>query len=136
MTSTTTPDASAASAPAPVTTRQKVGLGLGLLYALTNIPSAFLPAGGDEGPPVGILVVDSLLGVVGLVACVLALRGSRRALRVAAGALILITVTGLPALFVDVPMPVKAIVGFSVILTVVFVTLMFSGPRRATEAGR
>ena len=78
-----------------------------------------------------ILVVDSVLGVIGLVAAVLAWRGNRVALRVAAGAIILITLTGLPAFFVDVPMAVKALVAFSVVITVVTVSLMFSGPRRS-----
>lgn len=42
----------------------------------------------------------------------------------------MITLTGLPAFFVDVPMFVKALVGFSVLLTVLAVVLMFSGDRR------
>ncbi len=58
-----------------------------------------------------ILVVGSVLGVVGLVAAILAWRGNRVALRVAAGAIIVITLTGLPAFFVDVPMGIKALVG-------------------------
>jgi hypothetical protein len=115
-----------------VTTPQKVGLVLCALYSLSNIPSVFFPAGtGDEaGPPLSILVVDTLLGVVGLVAAVLAWRGNRVALRIAAGAIIVITLTGLPAFFVDVPMGIKALVGLGVVLTVVTVVLMFSGPRR------
>ena len=63
-------------------------------------------------------------------AAVLAWRGNRPALRVAAGAIIVMTLTGLPAFFVDVPMFIKALVGFSVVLTVVAVVLMFSGDRR------
>ena len=74
--------------------------------------------------------MGSVLGVVGLVAAILAWRGNRVALRVAAGAIIVITLTGLPAFFVDVPMAIKALVGFSVVLTVVAVVLMFSGDRR------
>ena len=115
------------------TTKQKVGLVLCALYSLSNIPSFLFPggSGGDEdGAPMAILVLDSVLGMVGLVAAVLAWRGNRLALRVAAGSIILITLTGLPAFFVDVPMGVKALVGFGVVLTVVIVALMFSGPRR------
>ena len=37
--------------------------------------------------------------------------------------MIVMTLTGLPAFFVDVPMFVKALVGFSVVLTVVAVVL-------------
>lgn len=113
------------------TTKQKAGLVIAGIYSLGNVPS-FLgdPGPGEEGPPLAILVIDSLLGVVGLVAVVLAWRGSRVALRVAAGAIILITLTGLPAFFVDVPMAIKALVAFSVLLTLAAVVLMFSGDRR------
>ncbi|RAS67435.1 hypothetical protein C8D87_103774 [Lentzea atacamensis] len=113
------------------TTKQKVGLTLAALYSLANIPSALLPAPeGEVGPPLAILVVGSVLGVIGLVAAVLAWRGNQVALRIAAGAIIVATLTGLPAFFVDVPMAVKALVGVSVVLTVVTVVLMFSGKRR------
>lgn len=114
------------------TTKQKAGLVLCGLYSLTNIPSVFASAPeGQEGPPLAILVIDSILGVVGLVATVLAWRGNRVALRIAAGSMIIVTLTGLPAFFVDVPMVIKALVGFSVVLTVVTVVLMFSGDRRS-----
>jgi hypothetical protein len=119
---------------APVTTKQKVGLVLCILYSLANIPSALFPTpDGEEGPPLAILVVGSALGVIGLVAAVMAWRGNRVALRVGAGAIIVITLTGLPAFFVDVPMAIKALVGFSVVLTVVTVVLMFSGDRRSAS---
>jgi hypothetical protein len=126
MTSTTTTSAHAA-----VTTKQKIGLGIAAVYSLGNIPG-FLgaPDPGEEGPPMAILVVGSVLGVIGLVAAILAWRGNRVATRIAAGAIIVITLTGLPAFFVDVPMWVKALVGFSVLLTVLAVVLMFSGARR------
>jgi hypothetical protein len=119
-------------------TRQKVGLGLATFYAVLNLPSVFFvpDTGDDAGPPFGIMLLDTVLAAIALVACVLAFRGSRRALRLAAGCLILITLTSLPALFVDIPMGIKATVAFGVILTVVFVVLMFSGPRRAAAAGR
>ncbi len=114
------------------TTRQKIGIAIAGVYALTNIPGFLLngPEPGVEGPPMAILVIGSVLGVIGLVASVLAWRGNRVALRVAAGAMIVITLTGLPAFFVDVPMFIKALVGFSVLLTVLAVVLMFSTDRR------
>ena len=113
------------------TTKQKVGLAISGLYSLANVPS-FLgaPDPGEEGPPMAILVMGSVLGLIGMVAVVMAWRGNRVALRVAAGAIIVMTLTGLPAFFVDVPMFIKALVGFSVLLTVVAVVLMFSGDRR------
>lgn len=115
-------------------TKQKVGLAIAALYSLSNIPGflAGNPDPGEEGPPMAILVVGSVLGVVGLVAAILAWRGNRVAVRVVAGAIIVCTLTGLPAFFVDVPMAIKALVAFSVVLTVVAVVLMFSGDRRST----
>ena len=126
MTSTTL-----APSRAHVSGKQKAGLVICMLYGLSNIPSVLFPApDGDDGPPLAILVVGSILGVVALVAAVMAWRGNRVALRVAAGAIIIVTLTGLPAFFVDVPMGVKALVGFGVVLTVVAVVLMFSTDRR------
>jgi hypothetical protein len=114
------------------TTKQKVGLGLCGFYSLANVPSALIPTPeGETGPPLGILVIGSVLGVVGLVCTFLAWRGSDVALRVAAGSIIVVTLTGLPAFFVDVPMAIKALVAFSVLLTVVAVALMFSVRRPA-----
>ena len=116
---------------ARVTGKQKAGLVICILFGLGNIPSVLVPTpDGEEGPPLAILVIGSILGVVAVVAAVLAWRGNRPALRVGAGAMIVMTLTGLPAFFVDVPMAVKALVGFSVVLTVVAVVLMFSGDRR------
>jgi hypothetical protein len=127
MSSTTT----AARSRARVTGKQKAGLIICMLYGLSNIPSVAMPTpDGDVGPPMAILVIGSILGVVALVSAVLAWRGNQLALRVAAGAIIVLTLTGLPAFFVDVPMAVKALVAVSVILTVVAVVLMFSGDRR------
>jgi hypothetical protein len=126
---TTTATATASSA----STKQKVGLVICGLYCLSNIPSAFIPvdSGASDGPPLAILVVDSVLALLGVVATVLAWRGNRVALRIAAGAMVVITLTGLPAFFVDVPMGVKALVGLSVVVTVVAIVLMFSGARRS-----
>ncbi len=113
------------------TTKQKVGIAIAGVYSVANIPS-FLeaPDPGVEGPPMAILVVGSVLGVIGLVAAVMAWRGNKVALRVAAGAIIVATLTGLPAFFVDVPMFVKALVGLSVLITVLAVVLMFSSDQR------
>ncbi len=114
-------------------TRQKVGLVMAGVLAATNIPSVLTPSGSDSepGPPLEVLWVDTILGIVGVVAVVLAWRsGSRAALRVAAGALILIGVTALPAFFVDVPSWVKLLVAVSLVYTVVTIVLMFSNARR------
>jgi hypothetical protein len=114
--------------------RQKVGLVLAGIYSAANIPSVLFPTPDDaEGPPIGILVIGSVLGVVGLVAVIVAWRtGNRAALRAAAGAIIVVTLTALPAFFVDVPAGIKLLVGVSVLFTIAAVVLMFSPGRRST----
>ncbi len=115
----------------PLSTRQKVGLVLGGIYSAGNIASVLQPTPeGEVGPPFGILLISSVLGVVGLVAVVLAWRGSRAAMRAAAGCIIVETITALPAFFVDVPTAVKMMVGAIVLLTVVTLVLMFSSADR------
>ncbi len=115
------------------TTRQKIGLGLAGLLSALNITSVFLPTPeGETGPPFAILAVGTLLGVIGLVAVIIAWRsGNRAAIRVAAGTLIINMLTSLPAFFVDVSAALKLLVGVSVLLTVLAVGLMFSPSRRA-----
>lgn len=111
--------------------RQRTGLVLAGVLSAINIPSAFTPTpDGEVGPPLGVLVLGTVLGVVGLVAVVLAWRGNRGALRVAAGALVINLLTALPAFFVDVPVWIKLAVGLSVLATVAAIVLMFSGARR------
>ncbi|RYP85387.1 hypothetical protein EKO23_12990 [Nocardioides guangzhouensis] len=115
-------------------TRQRVGLAIAGLLSLANIPSAATPTpDGETGPPYGVLVLGTVLGVVGVVAVVLAWRGNRAALRVAAGAIIISTLTALPAFFVDVPAWLKLLVGVVTLVSIASVVLMFS-PSRQTAA--
>ena len=113
-------------------TRQKIGLAIAGLLSALSIPSILSPApAGTVGPPLGVLILDSLLGVVGLVAVVIAWRtGNRAAVRAAAGALIVSMLTALPAFFVDVPLAVKAATAISVLVTITAVVLMFSPARQ------
>jgi hypothetical protein len=130
MTTTATTDTPTAT----WSTKNKVGLGLALFYALVNLPSAVLPApeGAEDGPPMAILVVCSVLAAVALVAGVMAWRsGSRPAARLTAASLIIITLTSLPAFFVDVPAGIKILVAAGVVLTVVFTVLIFSPARHS-----
>ena len=124
-TMTTTPPATS------VSRRQKIGLGLAGLLSLGSIPSVLSPTpAGEVGPPLVVLWAGTVLGVVGIVAVVIAWRtGSRGALRVLAGALIISALTALPAFFVDIPVGIKALAAASVLLTVAAVVLMFSSSR-------
>ena len=130
MTTTTTPDT---SAPATWSTKNKVGLGLAIVYAITNLPSAFVPpgTGTEDGPPMAILWVCTVLSAVATVAGILAWRGSRPAARLTAASLIVVTLTGLPAFFVNVPAGIKILVAAGVVITVVFTVLIFSPGKRS-----
>jgi lysylphosphatidylglycerol synthetase-like protein (DUF2156 family) len=117
-----------------MSTKQKVGLVLCFLNSLASLPS-FLegdPAPGENGPPEAVLVLATVLGVIGCIATVLAWRGSGLALRIAAGTIIINTLTSLPAFFVDVSTGIKVLVACGVVLCVVTIVLMFSGHRRTS----
>lgn len=114
---------------AGTTTTQRVGLVLGALYSLSNVPAVLLPTPDDNAPPTAYLVVCAVLGLLGVGACLWAWRGNERALRIGAAAIIVVTLIGLPALFVDTAMGVKALTGLSVPIAVVIVVLMFSRRR-------
>lgn len=117
------------------TTRNKVGLGLAILYGVANIPTVLTPSGNNDGPPFAINVICTVLGVVATVAGVVAWRsGSRSAARLTAASLIVVTLTALPAFFVDVPAAIKVVAAVGVVLMVVIVTLLFSGTDRRGDA--
>ncbi len=119
------------STTAPTSTRQRVGIGIGALLSLINLLSILMPTPeGETGPPIAILALGAVLGLVGLVAAFLAWRGNRGALRVLAGTVIVNTLTALPAFFVDVPAWLKLGVGVTVLLALAAVVLMFSPDRQ------
>ena len=112
--------------------RQKAGLSIAALLSLVNVASAAFPTpDGEEGPPYAVLVLGTILGVIGLVAVVIAWRsGNQAAFRVAAGALVINAIAALPAFFVDVPAGIKLLVAVSLVITVLAIVLMFSPARR------
>ncbi len=115
-----------------VSGRQRAGLVLGGLLSVVNIASGFESTPeGEVGPPDVVLWGGAVLGVVGLVAVVVAWRsGNRGALRVAAGALVITALSTMPAFFVDVPPVLKVFAAGFVLLTVAAVVLMFSSAQR------
>jgi len=118
---------------AALTTKNKIGLGLaGLLGVIDCASLAMTTPDGEVGPPIGILVLGTVLGVITVVAVVVAWRTAGRGMiRIAAGARILSAITALPAFFVDVPPALKAFVAVGVIITVASVVLMLTPARRA-----
>jgi hypothetical protein len=103
-------------------------LGLGDVASLGTLGQQLEP--GQDGPPAGVTIFSALLGVVTLVAVVIAWRsGSRVAVRVLAGARILSMILGLPAFFVSgVPSGFVVISAIGVVLTLVCLALVLSRP--------
>jgi hypothetical protein len=98
--------------------RQKIGAALTGLLLAGSATSALAPTpGGEIGPPYVVLVAGSLLSVSGLIALLIGfVRRSRSAFRLAAGALIAIQLTALPAFFAPVPASTRLMVAVSVLL--------------------
>jgi hypothetical protein len=129
-----TTTATTGTRPAPLLTRNKVGLGLLGLLGLVDCLSVLQPTpDGEVGPPFGILVLDSLLGLVTIVFVVVALRTrSRGAIRIVAGARIVSVLTAVPAFFAGVPAGIVIAVALVVVVTFVGVVLALTPARRQT----
>jgi hypothetical protein len=114
-----------------------VGYTLAALMGLINVPSVLgAPDPGQAGPPLFILVIDTVLGLVALVGAVVAFRRGATWARIASVALVLIVLTALPGLFVSgIPAAVRVLIGASVILTFVVIWLMLApaAPRGASR---
>lgn len=81
------------------------------------------------------MIVSSVLGLVAVVAgLIFWRRRSRPAARLTAASVVIITLTSLPAFFVDVSAGIKALVAFGVLFTVVTVVLMFSTAKRPASS--
>ena len=118
-----------------VTKRMKVGLVLAILLGLANIPFLFSPTpDGQDGPPYAVLVLSAVLGVVSVVAAVIAWRsGSRTAIRVAAATVIINAVTTIPALFADIDAGIKVASAVAILASVASVVLILGRPARPTN---
>ncbi len=118
----------------PVTTRTRVGLVLAAALGAGDVVGTFFPTpDGEIGPPLPVVLLGGLLGIVTLAAVVVAWRTRRRgALRLVAGTRVLSVIGALPAFFVDVAPTVKLLVAVFVVLTVVCVVLVLApAPRTA-----
>jgi hypothetical protein len=120
--------------PSPLTTRTRVGLVLAAALGAGDVVGTFFPTpDGEIGPPLPIILLGGLLGLVTLAAAAVAWRTRRRgALRLVAGTRVLSVVGALPAFFVDVAPGVKLVVAVFVVLTVACVVLVLApAPRTA-----
>lgn len=113
--------------------RNKIGIGLAGLLAVADLPSlAFQTPDGKTGPPVAILALSSVCGVITLLAIFLGLRNRNfGAIRIAAGARIVSMLTTLPAFFVDVPGGIKMLAAGQVLITLTAVVLMLTPSQHA-----
>ena len=104
----------------------KAGFVIALLLGLSDLASPLQPTpDGEVGPPFAILLIDALLGLITIVAVVIAWRTGRRgAVRIAAGARIVSMVSALPAFFAGVPAAILLIVSVFVVVTIAGVALM------------
>lgn len=115
-----------------LTTRNRVGVVLAILLGLIDVGSLAAlggaPAPGEAGPPDVVLIFGAVMGVITIVAAVLAWkRRSRAALRVAAATRLLSAAGALPAFFVDgVPAAVVVAVTVGLVITLVTVGLLVS----------
>lgn len=114
--------------------RNRIGLAMAFLLGLINVPM-FLrdpPASGAVGPPTVVLVTESLCGVVTVVAATVGWRRENpRAVRLAAGALIVSVVTAVPAFFLDRPALNKLLLAVLLGSTLTAVVLMLTPSRRS-----
>ncbi|WP_375430542.1 hypothetical protein [uncultured Friedmanniella sp.] len=120
---------------APFSRANKAGLVIAALLGLSDVISLASPTpSGEVGPPTAILALDAVLGLITVVAVVVAWRSRSRGLvRLAAGARILSLITALPAFFAGVaPALVALVAGFTVV-TVAAVVLMLLPPRRPAD---
>jgi O-antigen/teichoic acid export membrane protein len=117
--------------------RNKVGLALAFVLGLIGLPM-FLrgaPDPGQIGPPMAILVTESVCGLITVVAVAVGWRrGSARAIRLAAGTQIVSVLTALPALFVDRPALNKLLLAIVLGVTLTAVVLMLTPSRHDDTA--
>lgn len=127
--------ASADATPPTRTGRLTAGLIVAIILGLGDLVSMFMiptDTGADDGPPIPILILATVLGAVTLGAIWVAWRtGSRRAIRVVAGTRILSALASLPAFFVDIPVGLLLFTATGVALTVICLVLILtpSGPK-------
>jgi len=117
--------------------RNKVGMALAFLLGLIGLPM-FLrgaPDPGEVGPPMAVLVTESICGLVTVVAVAFGWRRrSARAIRLAAGAQIVSVLTAVPAFFLDRPALNKLLLAILLGVTLTAVVLMVTPSRQQPTA--
>lgn len=121
---------------APPAGRLRAGLILAIVLGLANLPFVFMPTpDGEEGPPLGVLILGAALGLLSVVTAVVAWRtGSRAALRITVACVIINAVTTIPAFFVDVDAGIKLGASLFVLASVACIVMLLG--RSAADTGR
>lgn len=122
-----------------ISARQHAGLVLGIIVGLVNIPAAFIPGGNNDagdptGPPVFVLVVGAVVGVlIALFLLQWRRTDGRGWLRTSAVLMILLALLALPGVFTpSVEGWVRVAAGVYVLGTLASLVMLFS-PGGRTE---
>ncbi|HEU0287051.1 MAG TPA: hypothetical protein VFR22_08385 [Nocardioidaceae bacterium] len=119
--------------------RNKVGMTLAFLLGLIGLPM-FLrgaPDPGEVGPPMAVLITESICGLVTVMAVAFGWRRrSARAIRLAAGAQIVSVLTAVPAFFLDRPALNKLLLAILLGVTLTAVVLMLTPSRPPRNRGQ
>ena len=112
--------------------RNKIGLALAFVLGLIVLPM-FLrdtPAPGEIGPPMAVLITESVCGLITVVAVAIGWRSrNARAIRLAAGAQVVSVLTAMPAFFLDRPVLNKLLLAILLGVTLTSVVLMLTPSR-------
>lgn len=112
-----------------LTPMHKTGLALATLLALGDLVGPFTleSPDGEVGPAAGVLWLGFAFGAITLIAAIWAFRTAAPTARwLVAGSRVLSVLLALPAFFVDVPTPVKVLVGALLGLTTAVVVLVLT----------
>ncbi len=126
---------------APLSRANKIGLGLGILLGLFDLAGPLTTphgSGSQAGPPMSVLVVDALIGLITVIGAVYAWRtGNRVGSRVVAGSRILSSISSLPAFFVSgVGAGLVVLASTGILITVLTCWLVLSRPAGSGELDR
>jgi hypothetical protein len=124
-----------------LSSRQRAGYVLGMIVGFANLPGAFVPGGEDgsgspTGPPVAVLALGAVLGLVVMALLYQSWRTGRRAwLRSAAVLMILLALLALPGVLTPtVDAWIRVLAGAYVLLTVAALALLFAPAARRTPS--
>jgi hypothetical protein len=111
-----------------------VGLVIAGLLGVLDLPSFLMSSdSAEDGPPLAVAILSTILGLITLVAVYFGWRGDRRALWTVVGARILSALLGIPAFFVDVPAGIKILVAVFLVVTLFAVGLIISELRKVHQ---